>query len=158
MPGAWFYEAFFSLLIFKKKGKYFDTFNHSYSGKTSWRPTYSTNLLLWRPGLAPTMSFLVSSALDCSLYRWRLFACFTFPWIWLQWSTETEYFRYLAFGFGRRNFILDIRPSVCLKNVLVYLSIFYIKHMKIFLNFKQPQALSYIWIKKLFQRLIWINH
>ena len=27
-------------------------------------------------GLAPTMSFLVSSALDCSLYRWHLFVYF----------------------------------------------------------------------------------
>ena len=30
--------------------------------------------------------------------------------------------------------------------------------MKIFLNFKKLQALSYIWIQKLFQRLIWINY
>ena len=30
--------------------------------------------------------------------------------------------------------------------------------MKIFLNFKQPQVLRYIWIQKLFQRLIWINY
>ena len=30
-------------------------------------------------GLAPWMSFWVSSALDCSLYRWRLFVYFTFP-------------------------------------------------------------------------------
>ena len=30
--------------------------------------------------------------------------------------------------------------------------------MKIFLNFKQPQALSYIWIQKLFQRLVWIKY
>ena len=30
----------------------------------------------------------------------------------LKYSAETEYFYYLAFGFGRQNFILDIRPSV----------------------------------------------
>ena len=29
-----------------------------------------------------------------------------------KYSAETEYFYYSAFGFGRRNFILDIRPSV----------------------------------------------
>ena len=29
--------------------------------------------------LAPTMSFWISSALDCSLYRWHLFVYFTFP-------------------------------------------------------------------------------
>ena len=35
-----FYEAIiFSLLIFKKKDKYFDTFNHSYSEKSSSRAT-----------------------------------------------------------------------------------------------------------------------
>ena len=33
-------------------------------------------------GLAPKMSFLVSSALDCSLYRWHLFVYFIFPSIW----------------------------------------------------------------------------
>ena len=38
-------------------------------------------------GLMTMMSFWVSSALDCSLYRWRLFLCvyFTFPWIGLDW-------------------------------------------------------------------------
>ena len=30
----------------------------------------------------------------------------------LKYLAETEYFHYSAFGFGRRNFILDIRPSV----------------------------------------------
>ena len=34
-----FYDAFFSLLIFKKKDKYFDTFNHSYSKKSNRRLT-----------------------------------------------------------------------------------------------------------------------
>ena len=29
-----------------------------------------------------------------------------------KYSAETEYFHYSAFGFGHRNFILDIRPSV----------------------------------------------
>ena len=30
-------------------------------------------------GLLTTMSFWVSSAVDCGLYRWRLFVYFTFP-------------------------------------------------------------------------------
>jgi hypothetical protein len=30
--------------------------------------------------------------------------------------------------------------------------------VKIFLNSKQSQALSYIWVQKLFQRLIWLNY
>ena len=38
----------------------------------------------WRPGLVTTISFWVSSDLDCSLYRWHLFVYFTFPWIWLD--------------------------------------------------------------------------
>ena len=29
-----------------------------------------------------------------------------------KYLTETEYFHYSAFGFGRRNFILDIQPSI----------------------------------------------
>ena len=29
-----------------------------------------------------------------------------------KYSAETEYFHYLAFGFGHRNFILDILPLV----------------------------------------------
>jgi hypothetical protein len=29
-----------------------------------------------------------------------------------KYTAETEYFYYSAFGFGRRNFILDIRPLV----------------------------------------------
>ena len=31
------------------------------------------------PGLLTWMSFLVSSALECSVYRWLLFVYFTFP-------------------------------------------------------------------------------
>ena len=34
---------------------------------------------LIRTGLVTMMSFWVSSVLECSLYRWRLFVYFTFP-------------------------------------------------------------------------------
>ena len=38
---------------------------------------------IWSSGLAPIKSFSVNSALDCSLYRWRLFVYFTFLLTWL---------------------------------------------------------------------------
>ena len=42
-------------------------------------------------GLMTMMSFWVSSALDCSLYRWRLFVYFTFPSIILDlWISLTQ--------------------------------------------------------------------
>ena len=37
------------------------------------------NIYFWPTSLVITMSFLGNSALDCSLYRWRLFVYFTFP-------------------------------------------------------------------------------
>ena len=37
----------------------------------------------WQAGFVTEKYFFVSSALDCSFYRWRLFVYFTFPSTWL---------------------------------------------------------------------------
>ena len=44
-----FYEVFFSLSIFKKKGKYIFSFNHSYSKKSSNKAPYHKSATYYDP-------------------------------------------------------------------------------------------------------------